>query len=541
LPILAVLGAWLTPAGEALGHIAATTLPILMANTLGLLVGVGVGVSLVGVGTAWLVTACRFPGRDAFEWLLLLPLAMPTYIIGYAYADLLSFAGPAQTMLRTSFGWSRGDYWFPDVQSLGGVAFVFTFVLYPYVYLLARTAFLDHSGAAMEAARTLGRTPFAAFLSAALPLARPAVAAGVALALMEALADFATVEYYGVQTFTTAVYRTWFGMGDRVAAMQLASGLLVFAFALVLAERTARRSSRFHGPGRKHHAMRPFTLRGGRALAASLACAIPVALGFALPVAILVGLHLEGGDALTQPRFLSFAWHSFALAAAAAALVVAAALLLAYAVRLAAAPLTDAAVRFSTLGYALPGTVVAVGVLYPLGAFDAAVDAAARSWLGLSTGLLLSGTIVALLFAYLVRFLAVAHGALESGFARIPNHVDEVARTLGSGPAAVCARIHVPLLRRSVLAAAIIVFVEVLKELPATLIVRPFNFDTLAVRVYQLAADERLAQASTGALVIVALGLLPVIVLTRMLAQDRRRAAGASAVPVLTEPARGAL
>ncbi len=523
LPIIAVASSILLPFGANFYHLAETILPTIILNTIGLMIFVGAGTILIGVSTAWLVTACRFPGSRAFEWLLLLPLAMPAYIIGYAYTDTLAFAGPVQSFLRETFAWRRGDYWFPDVHSLWGVSLMLTLVLYPYVYLLARTAFLDQCGSAVDAARTLGHSPWSAFWTIALPLARPAIAAGTALALMEALADFGTVEYFGVQTFTTAIYRTWFGMGDLIAAAQLASGLLLFVFLLVAVERWSRRTIVYHG-GRKHHAMRHFTLRGWQAPAAAAVCALPVLLGFVVPVGVLFAMHQAGGDPFFGERFLVYARNSFALASLGAVLIVAVAVALSYAVRLGASRPTTAMVRFATLGYALPGTVIAVGVLVPLGIFDNAVDSAMRSTFGVSTGLLLSGTLVAVLFAYLVRFLAIGYGAIDSGFSKISRSVDDAARVLGSSAGSVCRRIHLPLLRRSLLAGGIVVFVDILKELPATLIVRPFNFDTLAVRVYQLASDERLLQASTGALTIVAIGLVPVILLTRMIAEDRRAA-----------------
>jgi iron(III) transport system permease protein len=519
LPIVAVLASLGQSSDGSLGHLASTTLPGILANTGLMLVLVGVGVCVIGIGTAWLVTMCRFPGSDALHWLLLLPLAMPAYIIGYAYTDALAFAGPFQTMLRETFAWSRGDYWFPDIHNVPGVSLMLTLVLYPYVYLLARAAFLDQSTCVLEASRMLGAGHWGAFRRVGLPMARPAIAAGLALALMEALADFGTVEYFGVQTFTTAIYRTWFGMGDRVAAAQLASGLLVFVALLIALELRARAGRQFLQGVKRPRPVSPLTLTGWRAGLAGLACVLPVLLGFVLPVAILLRLHLMQGDPFFGERFLVYARNSVLVSGLAALVIVGAAFLLAYTMRVVKAPVGQAVVRFATLGYAIPGTVIAVGVLIPLGLFDNALDGWMRATFGISTGLLLSGTLGALVFAYLVRFLAVAANALDSGFGKISPRYDDVARTLGSSPMGVVAHVHLPLLRRAMLTALIVVFVDVLKELPATLIVRPFNFDTLAVRVYQLASDERLAQASTGALAIVAMGLLPVILLTRMIAR----------------------
>ncbi len=528
LPILAVVASLAGPAGPSIAHLMNTVLAEIVANTVWMVVFVGLGTAVIGTGTAWLVTLCRFPGSRAFEWLLLLPLAIPAYIIGYAYADAMAFAGPIQSALRTTFGWSRGDYWFPNLNSVGGVSVLLTLVLYPYVYLLARAAFLDQSTCVLEAARTLGSNPWGACFRVGLPMARPAIAAGTALALMEALADFGTVQYFGVTTFTTTIYRTWFGMGDRVAAAQLASSLLIVVLLLIALEMFARRGRRFGGGGRRHRTIVPLQLGPLGALLAVLACALPVLLGFVLPIAALLRLHVDGGDPLFGVRFLTYAWNSFRLAGLAALLVVAVAALIAYAQRLSPGPVTMAATRIAAIGYAVPGTVIAVGILMPLGAFDAWADASMRSMFGWSTGLVLSGTVIALLYAYLVRFLAVALGPVESGLHKIPGSLDAAARTLGASTAEIARSIHAPLLRRSLLTAGLVAFVDVLKELPATIIVRPFNFDTLAVRVYSLASDERLAQASTGSLVIVAIGLIPVILITRMIARERASAGRAA-------------
>ncbi|MDP2802979.1 MAG: iron ABC transporter permease [Phreatobacter sp.] len=521
-PILAVAFSVVLPSGGAIAHLAETVLAEIVLNTLGLMLLVGLGTAVIGVGTAWLVTLCRFPGSRALEWMLLLPLAVPAYIIGYAYTDAMAFAGPIQSGLRAMFGWSRSDYWFPDIHNLPGVSLMLTLVLYPYVYLLARSAFLDQSTCVLEAARTLGASPLSAFLRVGLPMARPAIAAGVALALMEALADFGTVQYFGVTTFTTTIYRTWFGLGDRVAAGQLATGLLGFVLLLVAVEFVARRGRRFGAGGRRHRSIAPLQLRPRAALAALAACALPVLLGFILPIAALLRLHVVDGDSLLNPRFLAYAQNSFVLAGAAALIVVTAATMVAYAGRIAPGPMTSTVIRVASIGYAVPGTVIAVGILTALGGLDAALDGWSQATFGWGTGLVFSGSAVALLYAYLVRFLAVAAGPVESGLHQIPASLDAAARTLGASAAKVAAAIHAPMLRRSLLTAALLVFVDVLKELPATIIVRPFNFDTLAVRVYNLASDERLAQASTGALVIVAIGIVPVIILTRMIARDTR-------------------
>lgn len=515
LPIASVLSSLFDTGRGSLTHLAATILPNLVLNTLGLVLMVGIGTAVVGTGTAWLVSACRFPGSRFMQWLLLLPLAMPAYIIGYAYTDFLVFAGPLQTGLRDLFGWTRHDYWFPDIHSLWGVSLMLVLVLYPYVFFLARTAFLEQSRGLLDVARTLGRSPWNVFGTVALPMARPAIAAGVALALMEAIADFGTVQYFGVQTFTTAIYRTWFGMGDRVGAAQLSSALLAFVFLLVALEHWSRSRQAYYDTSSRALKPQPVLLRGWSAALAFTACAVPVVLGFVLPVLILLDLHIEAGDGFGSGRIMVYAGNSFLLAGTAALVITACAILTGYCLRRSNGGIGSGLVRLSTMGYAIPGTIIAVGVLIPLGAFDNWLDSLMRNWFGISTGLILSGSIVALLFAYTVRFLAVANGAIESGFKRIPVHIDDVARTLGRTRRGVIAMVHLPLLRRSVLMSAAIVFVDVLKELPATLIVRPFNFDTLAVRVYQLASDERLSEAATGSLVIVAIGLVPIFLLTR--------------------------
>ncbi len=520
-PVLIVAAHVFLPSQGAWTHLASTTLPAQIANTLALSLGVGLACIVGGTATAWLVTMCRFPGSRILEWALLLPMAMPAYIMAYAYTDLLQFAGPVQTGLRELMGWRRGDYWFPDIHSLGGAISILSLALYPYVYLLARAAFLEQSICAIEVARTLCHGPWATFFRVAVPLARPALAGGTALVLMEAVADFGTVQYFAVDTFTTGIYRTWFGMGNKVAAAQLAAVLMLFVLVVLTLERVSRGQARYHHTSRRWQRIVPATLGGWRGLLAFAVCALPIGLGFALPALALIGLSIEGGDPLFGRRFLTYAWNSFILSGLGAIVTVGAALLVAYALRLQPTPTVRISARIAGLGYAIPGSVIAVGMLIPLATFDNAIDAWLRATFGVSSGLLLSGSIVAILFAYMARFLALGLSSVESGLSRVTPSMDEAARTLGAGPAATLARVHAPVLRGSVLTAAILVFVDVLKELPATLIIRPFNFDTLAIRVYHLASDERLAQASTGALTIVAVGLVPVIFLSLMITRSR--------------------
>jgi iron(III) transport system permease protein len=518
LPLLGVASSAFTDQGELWRHLADTQLLEIFTNTVVLLLVVGLGTTIVGAGTAWLVTMCRFPGSTVLHWALLLPLVLPTYIIGYAYADLLAFAGPVQTALRGLTGWHRGDYWFPDLGSAGGVALLFTLVLYPYVYLAARSAFLSQSQALIEVARILGHGPWRTFFGVGLPLARPAIAAGMVLALLEALADFGTVQYYGVQTLTTAIYRTWYGLGNREGAAQIALVLIAIAGLLILAERRSRGRARFHIASNLRHQGEPAGLRSWAAAAAAFACALPIVLGFIVPTVHLAQLAWRSGALAGDNRFLGDAANSLGLAAAAAIIIVGLALFLSYAGRLVRRRPLNRLIEFSAMGYAIPGAVIAVGILLPLATADHGIDRLSRGLLGISSGLLLSGTSFALLLAYTVRFLAVGLANIAPGLAAIDPAMDASARMLGAGPREVLRRIHLPLLRGPVLAAAVVAFVEVMKELPATLLIRPFNLDTLAIGVYRFASDERLAQAAVGSIVIVAVSLAPVIVLSRAIA-----------------------
>jgi iron(III) transport system permease protein len=514
-PVLAVLVAAAVPAGAVWRHIAATTLPEMLGNSVLLVLLVGAMTASCGAVTAWLVTACRFPGSRALDFALLLPMAMPAYVCAYAYTWLLDVAGPAQTAFRGLTGLRWGQYWFPEVRSLPGAAVVLAMVLYPYVFLLCRGAFQQQSVCLVEASRTLGHSLPRCFLRLALPLARPAIIGGVALALMETLADFGTVQFFAVRTFTTGIYEAWFGLGDRGAASQLAVCLMGLVAALLAVEHVSRGGRRYHPTTSRQPPVRPVALSGWKAALAFAACALPVLLGFGVPAGALLALMVEVGDPLDSRRFLPFATNSLVLAGATAAVAVAVAALLAWAVRLHPGWPQRLAARLAGLGYAVPGSVIAVGTLVPLGLLDNAVDGWMRARFGVSTGLLLSGGIAALVFAYLVRFLAVALSAVESGLGRIRPSLRDAARVLGSPVGSAVRRVEVPLARPALLSAGLLVFVDTMKELPATLIVRPFDFDTLAVRVHSLAADERLAEASTAALLIVVTGLIPVIALAR--------------------------
>lgn len=508
--------------GDTWAHLAATVLPDYVSNTLWLCLGVGFGVVVLGVATAWLTAMHDFPGRRFFEWGLVLPLAVPAYVLAYVYTDFLQFVGPLQTWLRDTFGWSKADYWFPDVRSLGGAVTMFVFVLYPYVYMLARTAFIERASGMLEAARTLGQGAWRSFFRVSLPLARPAVAAGATLALMETLADYGTVSYFGVQTFTTGIYRAWFSLGDRIAAAQLAAALLGFVVLLLALERFSRGRARFHNTTGRNRPMAGRRLRGWHAAAATLVCALPLCVGFLLPAGLLLRLALLEGDAQFGERFIGLARNSFVLAGLTACIAVGLALLLAYGARLSRGVPARALNRLVGLGYAVPGSVIAVGVLIPVTRLDNWLAGQWQLWFGSNPGLLLTGGIAALVYAYLVRFLAVALQSVGSSLSKITPSMDDAARSLGLGQGETLRRVHLPMLRGSLFTAALLVFVDVMKELPATLVMRPFNFDTLATQAYTLASDERLAEASTAALAIVAVGLLPLMALSRQIARSRR-------------------
>ncbi len=523
LPVASVLANIFTGGtAEVWLHLASTVLPEYVSHTLWLCLGVGFGVTVVGVATAWLTSMCEFPGRRIFEWALVLPLAAPAYVLAYVYTDFLQFVGPLQSALRETFGWSRADYWFPDVRSLGGAIAMFIFVLYPYVYLLARTAFIERSSGMLEASRTLGYGPWRSFFRVSLPLARPAIAAGTTLALMETLADYGTVSYFGVQTFTTGIYRAWFSLGDRIAAAQLAASLLGFVLFFLLLEQLSRGRARFHNTTTRN---RPFfgqSLSGPRAMAAQFACFLPLFAGFLLPAGLLLRLALMEGDAEFGEYFLILARNSSLLAGLTAAIAVVLALLFAYGARLSKGGLAVSLNRLVSLGYAVPGSVIAVGVLIPVTRLDHFLAVQWQSWFGSNPGLLLTGGIAALIYAYLVRFLAVALQSVTSSLSKVTPSMDEAARSLGASQGESLRRVHLPIVRGSLLTSALLVFVDVMKELPATLVMRPFNFDTLATRAYTLASDERLSEASTASLAIVVVGLLPLIALSRQMTASRR-------------------
>jgi len=517
LPVLAVLASWLpvgqgdAQAGAILREMAATVLPGYVWTTLWLSVLVALGAAIVGTGTAAAVTLFDFPGRRTFEWLLLLPLAMPAYVTAYAYTDFLQFSGPLQVGLRNTFG-LEGRL-LPEVRSLSGAVWVFIFSLYPYVYLLARTALGERAAHLMEAARLLGAPLSRRIRAVALPLARPAVAAGVALVLMETLADFGVASYFGIQTFTTGIYKAWLSMDNRLAAAQLATMLLVVVLAQLHLEHRAQKRMRFAagGVGRAGSSeAQPLVLRGGSRVLAWVVCVVPVLMGFVAPIVFMLRPLAADWSVLPWDRFVEWAWHSVRLGGITSALAVVIALALAFAVRRRPDAITRGVVQLASVGYAVPGAVIVVGLLLPVGWLQAAMP----QW---GVGALVTATALGIVWAYLVRFCAVALQSIQSGYARIPPSLDDSARMLGMGSVGLMARVHGPLLKRSTAAAALLVFVDVMKELPATMVLRPFNSDTLAVVAYQLARDERLGEAALPSLALVAVGLVPVILLSRTL------------------------
>jgi iron(III) transport system permease protein len=517
LPVLAVLASvlqWNAASAQILREMASTVLPQYAMTSIALCAMVAVGVGLMGSATACAVTLFEFKGRRVFEWALLLPIAMPAYVVAYAYTDFLQFAGPAQNFIRNTLH-VQGRV-LPEVRSLGGAVLVFVVTLYPYVYLLARAALAERATHLMEAARMLGAPLKRRIKTVALPLARPAVAAGVALALMETLADFGVSSYFGIQTFTAGIYKAWLSMDNRIAAAQLAVLLLMVVAVLLKIERHAQKRMRFTtGKGTRTNAeARPVPLLGKRLLAAWLVCGIPVLLGFVLPVLFMLRPLAEGWRSADAPlpwaSFGAWAFNSVKLASMASVLAVAMALCMAFVARRTPNVLSRGVLHIAGMGYAVPGAVIVVGLLIPVGALQAAQPA----W---GVGYVVTATVIGVVWAYLVRFSAVALQSIQSGYTRVPLSYDDSARTLGVTGFALLRRVHWPLLRRSTMVASLLVFVDVMKELPATLVLRPFNHDTLAVMAYQLARDERLGEAALPCLALVAVGLIPVVLISRSL------------------------
>ena len=523
LPVLAIGLLALFPTENIWPHLMRTVLPGYVTQTLTLMIGVGTLTFVVGTGTAWLVTMYRFPCRKWLQWALLIPLATPTYIIAYTYVDVFEYSGIVQPGLRDLFGWtSPRDYWFPEIRSTGGAIFVMSFVLYPYVFLTARASFLKQSVCHLEVSRTLGRTSVGTFFSVALPLARPGIAIGVSLAMMECLNDIGAVEFFGVNTLTAGIYSTWLERGNLGGAAQIASVMLIFVFALIWLERLGRSRQRFHHMSQRERKPTRQRLRGWRAAAATVSCVLPIVLGFAVPGTVLSQFAIGYFDVAWNEDYFRFVRNSLLLAAIAALSAVVIGLFLAYAHRLARSDFVQIAIRFASVGYAVPGAVLGIGILIPLTRFDNFVDSLARDFLAVSTGLLLTGTIFSLVYAYVVRFLAISYGNMESGLGRVTPNLAAAARTLGRTSSGALRDVHLPLIRPAVTTAGLLVFVDCMKELPATLILRPFNFDTLATHVYTYASLDLLEESALAALTIVLCGLIPVMLLNHTLKESRR-------------------
>ncbi|MEO9773980.1 iron ABC transporter permease [Roseibium sp.] len=524
LPLAAIVWIAFTPSGAVWGHLVTTVLPGALRTTLLLMLGVGLVTGLTGVATAWLVTMCNFPGRRILDWALLVPLAVPTYIVAFAYVEVLDYTGPVQSLVRDLFGYQTSrEYWFPEIRSLGGAIFVMGAVLYPYVYLTTRASFLIQSASTLDVSRTLGASPYGLFFRVALPLARPAIAIGISLALMECLNDIGAVTFFGVKTLTFSVYDTWLNRSSLGGAAQLALAMLFMVLLLLWLERFGRRKQRFDSRGdAKHRPPTRFDLNPWQAKLALVLCLVPVFAGFVVPGVLLTDRASRRLSFVLTDGFLTTVWNSFSLAAVAALLTVVISICLAYALRLSPNGPLKGAVRLASIGYAIPGTVLAIGILIPMANFDNLLDARMEAWFGLNTGLLLLGSGTGLVYAYVVRFLAVSYGQVEGGFGRITPHLDMAARTLGRNSGQTLTQVHLPMLKPVLLSAALLSFVDCMKELPATILLRPFNFETLATTVFEAASREAFEEAALPSLAIVLVGLIPVIYLARTSASSFR-------------------
>jgi len=520
MPILGVIAAALFGSFDTLGLLADTVLWRYTRTTVLLVILVATGSILIGSVTAWLVVTCDFPGRRVLEIALVIPLAFPAYVLAYAYTDVLDHPGIVQSTLRELMGWGPRDYWFPEIRSLGGAAMMLTLVLYPYVYLLTRAAFRLQAATPFYAARSLGASSVGAFLKVSLPMARPAIAAGALLAVMETIADFGTVAHFSVQTFATGIYTSWFGLADRGAAAQLALGLLCFALLVAALEHVNRGAATFAVKGRREPFVR-FQLSRGKAFGAQMACFLPVLFGVIIPTVTLILMSLRSQQVIFSPRYIGFIQNTLTLAAVASVVTVAAAVFLGTFYRVAPSRVSLASLFVGRLGYAVPGGVIAVGLLVPFAQFDNWFDARMEAWFDISTGLLITGSIWLMIAAYMIRFLAAAIGAYDSGLATVTPNIDAASRVLGRSAWGTVKDVHLAVLRPSILTALLIVFVDTIKELPATLIMRPFNYDTLAVHAFRLASDERLQGAAVPSLMIAGIGFVPVILLCIQISEAR--------------------
>ena len=521
LPVIAVLYLALFPEENAWPHLIDTVLPGYLKSTATLMIGVGLLTFAIGTGSAWLMAMYDFPGKKVLSWALLLPFAVPAYVIAYVYTDILEYAGPVQTGLRALFDWqSSRDYWFPEIRSMGGAILMMSLVLYPYVYMLARAAFLEQSISLFRISRSLGTSRIGYFYRVALPIARPAIAVGLALVLMETLNDFGTVDYFAVRTLTAGLYDTWLNMGNLGGAAQIAGLMIVVVVLLVSLERYSRRRQKQYHSRNSGDPVPAHKLVGWKAYAATLLAFIPVLFGFLIPFILLSIYAFNYFEESWSNNFLTYAANSFFLSSGAALVTLVLGLVLAYSKRMNNNPMTQMLIRLSSLGYAVPGAVLAVGIIIPFAAFDNFVDAQMRDYFQISTGLILSGTAFAILFSYSVRFLAVASGSVESSLDKVTYNMDMASRSLGKSYFQTLIQVHLPIIKRGAFTAMLVVFVDCMKELPATLILRPFNFETLATQVYQFASDELLEQSALSALVIVVVGIIPVILLDRSITKN---------------------
>ncbi len=517
MPILSVLWIALSPRENIWPHLIATTLPRYLANTAILALATGALASAAGTGAAWLLTMYRFPGARWLSWLLLLPLGVPAYVGAYAVVDFLDYSGPVQTALRAAMGWSDAqDYWFPAIRSRSAAVIVLAAALYPYVYLLARAAFLEQAGGGYEVARSLGAGPFAVFRKVGLPMARPAIAAGAAIVMMETVNDFGVVDFFGVQTLTTGIFTVWLESANAGGAAQIACVILAVMLVLVGIEKAGRNRARYYQSVRQVRPIERRRLTGWAGAAACLACLVPFAVGFVLPAGVILRHAADSPAAWISADLMRALGNTLLTGGIAAVLTVGASLAMVYGMRLTGRRLTRLVLPVTTIGYAAPGAVLAVGILIPLAAFDNRLADLVLNLTGHDPGLILTGSAAAIVFAYVVRFFAIAQGAADTAFGRVAPSLPMAARSLGRGQGGVLREIYLPLLRGSVMTALLLVFVDCVKELPATLLLRPFNFDTLATRVHEKASLENLGDAAPPALLVMAVGLVAVLLLARM-------------------------
>ncbi|MBV1868462.1 MAG: iron ABC transporter permease [Marinosulfonomonas sp.] len=516
MPIVAVVVIALNPDDNIWPHLISTTLPRYFRNSVFLVVFVGLIAACVGTLCAWMVTMYRFPGSRWLEWLLLLPLAIPAYVGAYALVDFLEYAGPFQTMLRGIFGWqSSRDYWFPEIRSRGAAVIVLAAALYPYVFLLAKAAFREQSGGAYEVARALGAGPIARFFRVGLPLARPAISAAVAIVMMETVSDFGVVSYFAVQTLTTGIFSTWLEGGSASGAAQIASLVLIIVFVLVALEKRNRGRLRYSQASRNRRAIQPNQLTGGAGWLATFLCGLPFLIGFVLPVSVIMAHALENAERWLDPALQQALMNTLFVGGTAAVTTVLGALVLVYGVRMTGRRLPGMVLPLTTIGYAAPGAVLGVGLLYPMAAADHAIADMIEAVTGRDVGLLMTGSAFAIVYAYCVRFFAIAQGAADAAFGRVSPSLPMAARSLGQTAGGALGRVYLPLIRGSVGTALLLVFVDCVKELPATLLLRPFNFNTLSTRVYEMASLEQIGDASPAAILVILVGMAAVLLMAR--------------------------